>query len=180
MGGAKWWSRRGGRGRARTQRTISTMRAAAWSNTRRPFSSVPLSASPITPASVYVDVHSTSSPGCFQRRGRCHPGALDHFHHVGERLRCEIEALGGRHGFAFQAPGEDAVFGVRFTDRRPLRTWEDLLTSDKDLNLRWSVELLKRGILVNPNEKFYISLAHTSADVDRTLAACDEAFAALA
>ena len=38
-----------------------------------------------------------------------------------------------RHGFAVQAPGEDAVFGVRFTDRRPLRTWMDLTTADKDL-----------------------------------------------
>ena len=68
----------------------------------------------------------------------------------------------------------DAVFGVRFTDRRPLRTWADLLTSDKTLHLRWSIELLKRGILVNPNEKFYISLAHTDADVDRTLEAIED------
>jgi glutamate-1-semialdehyde aminotransferase len=39
--------------------------------------------------------------------------------------------------------------------------------------------MLKRGILVNPNEKFYLSLAHTDADVERTLGACDAAFAAL-
>ena len=107
------------------------------------------------------------------------PGAYEHFHKIGGRLRREIEALGARHGFAVQAPGEDAVFGVRFTARKPLRNWEDLLTSDTQLNLRWSIELLKRGILVNPNEKFYLSLAHTDADVDRTLEACDQAFAAI-
>jgi glutamate-1-semialdehyde 2,1-aminomutase len=107
------------------------------------------------------------------------PGSLEHFHHIGGRLRREIEALGKRHGFAVQTPGEDAVFGVRFTDRRPLRNWEDLLTADKDLNLRWSIELIRRGILVNPNEKFYLSLAHSDADVDRTLEACDQAFAAI-
>ncbi len=107
------------------------------------------------------------------------PGAMDHFHRIGGRLRRDIVALGARHGFAVQTPGEDAVWGVRFTDRRPLRTWEDLLTADTDLNLRWSIELLKRGILVNPNEKFYLSLAHTDADVDRTLEACDAAFAAV-
>ena len=107
------------------------------------------------------------------------PGALEQFHRTGGRLRREIEALGRRHGFPAQTPGEDAVFGVRFTDRRPLRTWADLLTADKALNLRWSVEMLRRGILVNPNEKFYLSLAHTDADVDRTLEACDQAFAAL-
>jgi glutamate-1-semialdehyde 2,1-aminomutase len=107
------------------------------------------------------------------------PGSLEHFHRIGGRLRREIEAIGARYGFAAQTPGEDAVFGVRFTNRRPLRTWEDLLTADKDLNLRWSIELIKRGILVNPNEKFYLSLAHTDADVDRTLEACDQAFAAI-
>lgn len=108
------------------------------------------------------------------------PGAMDHLHRIGGRLRRGIVESGTRHGFAVQTPGEDAVWGVRFTDRAPLRTWEDLLTADKDLNLRWSIELLKRGILVNPNEKFYLSLAHTDADVERTLGACDVAFAALA
>ncbi len=83
-------------------------------------------------------------------------------------------------GDAVQAPGEDAVFGVRFTERKPLRTWMDLATSDRHLGLRWAHELIKRGLLVNPNEKFYISIAHTDADVERTLAIVDEAFAALA
>jgi glutamate-1-semialdehyde 2,1-aminomutase len=107
------------------------------------------------------------------------PGVFEQFHRIGGRLRREIEALGRRYGFSAQTPGEDVVFGVRFTDKRPLRTWADLLTSDKALNLRWSIELLKRGILVNPNEKFYISTAHTDADVDRTLEACDQAFAVI-
>ena len=107
------------------------------------------------------------------------PGSYEHFHTIGGRLRREIETLGARHGVAVQTPGEDAVFGVRFTSRKPLRNWEDLLTSDTQLNLKWSIELLKRGILVNPNEKFYLSLAHTDADVDRTLEACDQAFAAI-
>ena len=69
---------------------------------------------------------------------------------------------------------------MRFTEREDLRSWEDLLTPDKQLGLRWGVELLKRGILVNPNEKFYITIAHTDADVDRTLEICEQAFAACA
>jgi glutamate-1-semialdehyde 2,1-aminomutase len=108
------------------------------------------------------------------------PGAYDHLHHIGGRLRREITAIGARHGFAAQTPGEDAVFGVRFTSRQDLHSWEDLLTADKDLGQRWAIDLIKRGILVNPNEKFYISLAHTDADVDRTLEAAEGAFAALA
>jgi glutamate-1-semialdehyde 2,1-aminomutase len=107
------------------------------------------------------------------------PGAYDGLHRIGAKLRAGIVAAGERHGFAVQAPGEDAVFGVRFTDRRPLRTWMDLTTANTDLGLRWALELIRRGMLVNPNEKFYISIAHTEADVDQTLGIVDQAFAAL-
>jgi glutamate-1-semialdehyde 2,1-aminomutase len=107
------------------------------------------------------------------------PGAYDRLHQVGGTLRREIKAIGARYGFAAQTPGEDAVFGVRFTEREDLRNWEDLLTADKDLGLRWCLELIRRGVLVNPNEKFYMSTEHTDADLDRTLEAVDGAFAAL-
>jgi glutamate-1-semialdehyde 2,1-aminomutase len=108
------------------------------------------------------------------------PGIYDHLHRIGGRLRREIKAIGARYGFTAQTPGEDAVFGVRFTPSEDLRSWADLLTADTTLGLRWAINLLKRGILVNPNEKFYISITHTEADVDRTLEAVDGAFAELA
>ena len=108
------------------------------------------------------------------------PGTYDHLARIGSRLRAGLVAAGSRHGFAVQAPGEDAVFGLRFTARKPLRTWMDLTTADKDLGWRFAMALLARGILVNPNEKFYLSIAHTDADVERTLSIADEAFAALA
>jgi glutamate-1-semialdehyde 2,1-aminomutase len=107
------------------------------------------------------------------------PGTYERLHAIGAKLRRGLVAAGERHGFAVQAPGEDAVFGIRFTDRKPLRTWMDLTASNKELGLAWALELIKRGLLVNPNEKFYISIAHTDADVDRTLGIADEAFAAL-
>lgn len=107
------------------------------------------------------------------------PGTYDHFHKIGGRLREGIKKSGARHGFAVQCPGEDAVFGVRFTARKVLRSWEDLLTADKQLGLQWAIELLRRGLLVNPNEKFYISVAHTDADVGKTLQVVDDAFKAM-
>lgn len=107
------------------------------------------------------------------------PGTYDHLHRLGGRLRRGIKDLGVRHGFAVQALGEDAVFGVRFLENETPRNWADLLHADKDLGLRWSIELIKRGVLVNPNEKFYISIAHTDIDIDRTLEVANEAFAAI-
>jgi glutamate-1-semialdehyde 2,1-aminomutase len=107
-------------------------------------------------------------------------GTYEHLHHIGSRLRAGIEELGARYGFPVRCPGEDAVFGVRFTEKRVLRNWQDLLTADRELGLKWSLELLRRGLLVNPNEKFYLSLAHTDEDVDRTLQIVEEAFRAIA
>jgi glutamate-1-semialdehyde 2,1-aminomutase len=107
------------------------------------------------------------------------PGTYDHLHRIGSRLRNGMVEAAQHHGFVVQAPGEDAVWGIRFTDRQPLRTWIDLTTANKELGFRWAIELMKRGLLVNPNEKFYISTAHTDADVDRTLGIVDDAFAAL-
>jgi glutamate-1-semialdehyde 2,1-aminomutase len=108
------------------------------------------------------------------------PGTYEHLHHIGGRLRREIKSIGARYGFEAQTPGEDAVFGVRFSPRSELRSWEDLLTADTSLGLKWAIGLLKRGILVNPNEKFYISTVHSDADVDRTLEAVEGAFEELA
>ena len=107
------------------------------------------------------------------------PGTYEHLHRIGGRLRAGIETLGAKHGYAVQCPGEDAVFGARFTARQPLRNWQDLVTADKTLGFRWAIELLKRGILVNPNEKFYLSTVHTLEDIEQTLIAVDEAFEAL-
>lgn len=107
------------------------------------------------------------------------PGSYEHLHHIGGRLRREIKAAGTGHGFAVQTPGEDAVFGVRFTPLERLRTWADHLTADKELGQRWAIECLRRGLLVNPNEKFYISIAHSDADVDRTIEIVDQAFRAI-
>ena len=120
-----------------------------------------------------------ATAGCAALDALAQPGVYDRLHKTGSRLRTGIVAAGERHGFAVQTPGEDAVFGVRFTSRKPLRTWIDLTTADKELGLRWALEMIRRGILINPNEKIYISIAHTDADVERTLAVADEAFAAM-
>jgi len=107
------------------------------------------------------------------------PGIYDHLHHIGRRLRAGIVEAGTRRGIPTRALGEDAVFGIRFLENDSPRTWMELQAHDRALGLRWGVECLERGLLVNPNEKFYISIAHTDADVDRTLEICDAAFAAL-
>jgi glutamate-1-semialdehyde 2,1-aminomutase len=107
------------------------------------------------------------------------PGTYERLHRIGGRLRRGLVEAGARRGFAVQTPGEDAVFGVRFMANEQPRSWVDLLAADKELGRRWAIECVRRGVLVNPNEKFYVSIMHSEEDVDRTLAVADEAFAAL-
>src|SRR5947199_237088 len=108
------------------------------------------------------------------------PGTYEGLSRIGGRLRAGIDESGRRHGFPTQALGEDAVFGVRFIDGPRPKTWMDLQKHDRELGLEWGLELLRRGLLVNPNEKFYISIAHTDADVDQTLEVVDGAFKVMA
>ena len=108
------------------------------------------------------------------------PGMYDQLHRVGSRLRAGILEAGQRRGFAVQALGEDMVFGVRFMENADPKSWADLLDSDRELGTRWAMECVRRGALILPNEKIYLSVAHTESDVDRTLEICDAAFAACA
>ncbi|HVC34452.1 MAG TPA: aspartate aminotransferase family protein [Chloroflexota bacterium] len=127
-----------------------------------------LSGNPISAAAGLAGLNVLAQPGTYAR-----------LHHLGARLRAGLVESGRRHGFPAQALGEDAVFGIRFIESDDVKNWMDLQAHDRALGLRWGVECLKRGLLVNPNEKFYISIAHTDADIDRTLEICDAAFAAI-
>ncbi len=106
------------------------------------------------------------------------PGVYDQLHRIGGRLRAGIQEAGRRRGLPVQALGEDMVFGVRFMHNSQPTQWVDLLENDRSLGARFAVQCVKRGILIVPNEKFYISIAHTDEDVDRTLEVVDDALAA--
>jgi glutamate-1-semialdehyde aminotransferase len=45
--------------------------------------------------------------------------------------------------------------------------------------VRWAHEMIDRGFLLTPGGKMYISLVHTDQDIERTIAAAREAFAAV-
>lgn len=54
-------------------------------------------------------------------------------------------------------------------------TFDDYLAADWDWYDALSVELLRRGVFVLPGGRWYLSTAHTSADIDETVAAFDAA-----
>lgn len=109
------------------------------------------------------------------------PGVYPRLQAVGDRLRAALPALAEEAGLdvPVQAIGDGPVVQV-FFGPGALRTYRDVLATDQHRRKQFGVELVQRGVLTNPGEKLYLSLAHTDADIDRVLAAARDAFRALA
>jgi len=107
------------------------------------------------------------------------PGVFERWVDTAERLRVGLRGATEAIDYPVQVVGEGAMVGVLFADGDPL----DPATpgrSDAARRKRVETELIKRGILVNLPAKFYISIAHTEAQVDATVEAFGEALAAAA
>jgi glutamate-1-semialdehyde 2,1-aminomutase len=97
---------------------------------------------------------------------------------TGTRLRDGLAAAARRHGLAARVSGEPPVFDILFTDREVV-DYRATLTADRQRIAIFNEECLRRGVVKAVN-KIYVSLAHTAADVEETLAVFDEALAAVA
>jgi glutamate-1-semialdehyde 2,1-aminomutase len=106
------------------------------------------------------------------------PGTYERLFGTGTRLRDGLVAAVRKHGVAAQVSGEAPVFDIFFTDRAIL-DYRATLTADRDQIKRFNQELVRRGVVKAVN-KIYISLAHSDADVDETIAIFDEVLAGLA
>jgi glutamate-1-semialdehyde 2,1-aminomutase len=106
------------------------------------------------------------------------PGVYERLHALGQRLRDGLTALGRELDEPLEALGDGPVVQA-FFGPGPLHRYRDTLATDQAKRIAFGVELLRRGLLVNPGEKFYISLAHTDEDMDRALEICRDALVAL-
>jgi glutamate-1-semialdehyde 2,1-aminomutase len=107
------------------------------------------------------------------------PGVFARLQAIGDRLRAELPKLGRDAGLEVQAIGDGPVVQV-FFGPGPLRNYRDVMATDQHRRKQFGVELVQRGVLTNPGEKLYLSLAHTDADLDTVLAAARGAFQAVA
>ena len=93
---------------------------------------------------------------------------------MGHGLRQELSALLTQYGIPGQVVGEDPLFDVVFIDE-PINDYRGVLTQNRELLRRFNSELLARGILKG-SSKMYMSVVHTSTDVEQTLAAVRASF----
>jgi glutamate-1-semialdehyde 2,1-aminomutase len=92
----------------------------------------------------------------------------------GDRLRDGLVTLLHERGLQAVACGGGPVFSILFQDSRPT-TYRQTLAADTQRYSDFAVGLLDEGVLVLPDGRWYISAAHSDADIDATLLAAARA-----
>ena len=105
------------------------------------------------------------------------PGAYERIFETGRTLMSGLSEMLSSAGVPGQVIGEPPLFDVFFTDSA-LTDYRGTLTNDADRAARFNASLRESGILKGPS-KFYVSLAHSEADIAQTLGAFKTALAVL-
>lgn len=95
--------------------------------------------------------------------------AIAHIHRIGALLVDGLAAQAKRHGVSLLPTGPAVMPVIRFgddPDRARIRRWCGLVT--------------RGGAYAHPTHNWFVSAAHTEADVERTLRATEAAFHAIA
>ena len=106
---------------------------------------------------------------CFPFKFTHTADALAQIDRIGQLLIDGLEAQAESHGLSFVSTGPAAMPSFHFGDDPEHTTyfeWCDLAT--------------EQGAYLHPNHNWFVSAAHTEADVDLTLRATDQAFGAIA
>ncbi|MCB1153847.1 MAG: aminotransferase class III-fold pyridoxal phosphate-dependent enzyme [Deltaproteobacteria bacterium] len=94
--------------------------------------------------------------------------AVEHMFAMGERLNKGLEELGDKYGYPMKMTGP-ATMGYLVLDDDP-----DLYKIQ-----RFCAEVTKRGSFFHPHHNWFLSAAHTAADIDETLGQCEDALKAM-
>ena len=98
-------------------------------------------------------------------------GTYEKLFATGQELKDNLQRLLNEAEIPAQVVGEAPLFDVFFTDSEVV-DYRDTLKADSHMLGRFNALLLERGVFKG-GSKFYVSVAHTREDVDRTI----EAFA---
>lgn len=108
------------------------------------------------------------------------PGSYEHLEKMANKLVNGILREGKAAGHEVCGGNISGMFGF-FFNKGPVNSFEDASKSDLAKFGRWHRAMLEKGIYLAPSqyEAGFMSLAHTEADIDATIAAAKEVFATL-
>ena len=106
------------------------------------------------------------------------PGQYERLDRIGTKLMQSLQEQLDKNGFDAIVTGAPCMFEVVFAPG-PIENYRDTLRGDLQLSARLNGLLRERGIMKS-DSKYYLSMAHTDADVDKTIAAWEESLAIMA
>ena len=95
------------------------------------------------------------------------PGTYERLRIVGELLRNTLQDTLDQAEIPAKVTGENSVFDVYFTDQE-ITTYRSTLGANTALMQKFNRFLLEGGLLKG-GQKFYVSLAHTDEDIEKTI-----------
>ena len=128
-----------------------------------------LSGNPVAVSAGLATLKRVLEPGFFDKLGRTTAALV-------QGLAGEAQAL----DIPFSGDSAGGMFGVFFRASAP-RSFAEVMQSDREAFNRFFHALLERGVYVAPSayEAGFVSSAHTSADIEATIAAARAAFGAV-
>lgn len=108
------------------------------------------------------------------------PGQYEELDRLTKRLVEGVLAAGKEAGHAICGGYISGMFGFFFCEG-PVNNFQDAKGADTDKFAKWHRKMLERGVYLAPSqyEAGFMSLAHTDADVDKTIEAAKAVFAEL-
>ena len=109
------------------------------------------------------------------------PGLYERVETSTRALTEGLTAIARKHGIVFSAQHIGSMFGLYFRGHPP-GNFADVMQSDTAAFNRFFHAMLQRGVYLAPSayEAGFVSAAHGQTEIEQTLAAADEAFAAIA
>lgn len=104
-----------------------------------------------------------------------------HIFRLGDKMRDGLREIVARRSYPCTIAGFGSIYTMYFMSGRAIKSFDDLLTNDKALYVRYRQELMRRGIFEIPMnlKRNHISYSHTDTDVELSLAAAEESLAAV-
>lgn len=98
-----------------------------------------------------------------------------------EKLAQGLKALADKHGIPFVVNYVGGMFGIFFTDQTEVSSYQQVMQCDAEKFKQFFHKMLEQGVYLAPSayEAGFMSLAHSEEDIERTLQAADNAFAAM-
>lgn len=85
-------------------------------------------------------------------------------------LRMELEKLYKKYNVTMKTIGLGSIFNIVLTDQ-PIINYRDMWKSDNKLREKIDMELLRLGIYLKPLNRYSLSTAHSTTDIDQTVRA---------